>query len=197
VVGTSKDDSGVLKVTQKLYLGIMAVSCYKCDYLLNILEENFVMNGGELEWITEGLKKVDPRLRKFAELNEIMAFKPWKINTNVLEKLMKNDEKGKGWNVQQLISGASVLAWYHGLCTFVQGQGLTEDSQSVLQQIEMTKKGSSIQTNVSESKALYNSESDADTFALAYLKKNHDDDVSEGSELDFFTEEENDSQYSG
>ena len=39
VVGSSLDDSGVLKVNQKLYLGIMAVSCYKCDYLLNILEE--------------------------------------------------------------------------------------------------------------------------------------------------------------
>ena len=122
----------MLKLNQKLYLGIMAVSCYKCDYLLNILEEQFVLNGGELEWITEGLKKVDPRLAKFAELNELMAFKPWVISTNTLEKLMKTDEKGKGWNVQQVISGATVLSWYHSLCSFVQGQGLTEDSQSVI-----------------------------------------------------------------
>ena len=97
----------------------MAVSCHKCDYLLNILEEQFVLNDGELEWITEGLKKVDPRLAKFAELNELMAFKPWQISTNTLEKLMKNDEKGKGWNVEQLISGATVLSFYHGLCSFV------------------------------------------------------------------------------
>ena len=39
IVGGSDNDSGVLKLEQKLYLGIMAVSCYKCDYLLNILEE--------------------------------------------------------------------------------------------------------------------------------------------------------------
>ena len=39
IVGGVDDDSGVLKLEQKLYLGIMAVSCYKCDYLLNILEE--------------------------------------------------------------------------------------------------------------------------------------------------------------
>ena len=39
VVGNSDEDSGVLKLTEKLYLGIMAISCYKCDYLLNILEE--------------------------------------------------------------------------------------------------------------------------------------------------------------
>ena len=40
-------------------------------------------------------------------------------------------------------------------------------------------------------------ESDADTFCLAYLKKGEQDDISENSELDFFTEDENDSQYSG
>merc|ERR1711981_67804 len=55
-----------------------------------------------------------------------MAFKPWQIHTNHLEPLMVNDEKGKGWNVQQVIGGATVLAFYHGLCSFVQGQGLTE-----------------------------------------------------------------------
>jgi len=100
VVGSSDEDSGVLKWTEKLYLGIMAISCYKCDYLLNILEEQFVLVGGDLNWITDGLKKVDPRLAKFAELNEIMAFKPWILHTNMLEKLMKTDEISKGWNVQ-------------------------------------------------------------------------------------------------
>jgi hypothetical protein len=59
VVG-SDDSKGVLKLEQKLYLGIMAVSCYKCDYLLNILEEQFVLVGGNLEWLADGLKKVDP-----------------------------------------------------------------------------------------------------------------------------------------
>mgnify|MGYP006901850400 CR=1 FL=1 len=28
-----------LPITTKLYLGIMAVSCYNCEYLINILEE--------------------------------------------------------------------------------------------------------------------------------------------------------------
>ena len=65
----------------KLYLGIMAVSCFNCEYMLNILEEQFVLNGGNLEWITGGLKKVDPRLAKFSEINEILAFKPWQLQS--------------------------------------------------------------------------------------------------------------------
>jgi hypothetical protein len=58
----------------KLYLGIMAVSCFNCDYLINILEENFLMNGGNSDWITQGLKAVDPRVTRFAEINEILAY---------------------------------------------------------------------------------------------------------------------------
>jgi len=69
----------VLTLDMKLYLGIMAVSCFNCEYMLNILEEQFVLNGGNLEWITGGLKRVDPRLAKFAEINEILAFKPWQL----------------------------------------------------------------------------------------------------------------------
>jgi len=37
-----------------------------------------------LTWITEGLAKVDARLARFKELNEIMAFRPWTIQTNHL-----------------------------------------------------------------------------------------------------------------
>ena len=71
----------VVSLDMKLYLGIMAVSCFNCEYMLNILEEQFVLNGGNLEWITGGLKKVDPRLAKFAEINEILAFKPWQLQS--------------------------------------------------------------------------------------------------------------------
>lgn len=88
-----------MKQNQKLYLGIMAASCYQSEYLVNILEEQFVLGGGNLEWITEGLKKVEPRLAKFAEINELMAFRPWSIAPIHLERLLKRDENNVGWNV--------------------------------------------------------------------------------------------------
>ena len=49
-----------------------------------------------------------------------------------------------------------------------------------------------------EVKLSYATESDADTYAFAYLKKKQNDEEEEDtSELDFFTEDELDSQYSG
>lgn len=89
-----------MKIEQQLYLAIMAVSAYECEYLLKILEEQFVLQGGNLEWITCGLKKVEPRLAKFAEINEILAYKPWALTSNHLEKLLKSDDNGAAWNIQ-------------------------------------------------------------------------------------------------
>ena len=99
----------------------MAVSCYHCEYLLRILEEQFVLCGGDIEWITSGLKKVEPRLAKFAELNEILAFAPWNLNSKHLKKLLQADEDGSAWTVPQVLKGATILAVYHGLCSFVLG----------------------------------------------------------------------------
>lgn len=52
------------------YLAIMAVSCYRCEYLLCILQEQFLLAGGPLEWLIFGLRKVDHKLRRIAALNE-------------------------------------------------------------------------------------------------------------------------------
>jgi hypothetical protein len=41
-------ETGSLDLKTKLYLGIMAVSCFNCTYLMNILEEQFVLNGGDI-----------------------------------------------------------------------------------------------------------------------------------------------------
>lgn len=44
------------------YLAIMAVSLYQNEYLLYILQEQFLLAGGPLEWLIFGLKKVDTKL---------------------------------------------------------------------------------------------------------------------------------------
>lgn len=71
----------ILPVAYRYYLSIMAVSCYNCDYLLKIQEEQFLINGGDSEWLRLGLKFVDPKLRHIATLNEMLAHKPWIIDS--------------------------------------------------------------------------------------------------------------------
>ena len=110
---------GNLSLEIKLYLAIMAVSCYNCEYLLTILEEQFVLNGGNLQWITHGLKKVDPRVARFAEVNEILAMKPWALQSKHIQQLLQKDDQGPAWNFQQVLMGCVVLSHYHAMCCFV------------------------------------------------------------------------------
>jgi len=71
------------------YIAIQAVSCYKCEYLLYILQEQFLLSGGPLEWLIYGLEKVDPKVRRIAEINEIMAYKPWAISKEHIAELLE------------------------------------------------------------------------------------------------------------
>lgn len=132
MIGKSQADSGVLAIEHKLFLGIMAVSCYRCDYLLSILEEQFVQVGGNLEWLADGLQKVG-NLGKFAEINEVLAFKPWILSVKHVEKLLEKDESGFSWSLEQVQLAVCILSSYHALCCFVMGQGLTEDTHRVLE----------------------------------------------------------------
>jgi hypothetical protein len=75
----------VLPVQYRYYLSIMAVSCYNCDYLLKILEEQFILNEGNPKWLKYGLKSADSKLRAIAEFNELLAHRPWVIYTEEIK----------------------------------------------------------------------------------------------------------------
>lgn len=77
------DDS--LPAPWKCYIAIMAVSCYECDYLLKTLEEQFLLCGGNIQWLVDGLKAVDPKIATLSDLNEHMAFRPWTLDASTIE----------------------------------------------------------------------------------------------------------------
>jgi hypothetical protein len=45
----------VLPVPFKYFLAIMAVSCYNCEYLRNLMEEQFILMGGDPAWVEVGI----------------------------------------------------------------------------------------------------------------------------------------------
>ena len=85
----SQNENGIFPKYVNYYLGIMAVSCYQCEYLLYILHEQFLLAGGPLEWLVYGLDKVDAKYQRIAELNEMLAYKPWSITKITLSQLIK------------------------------------------------------------------------------------------------------------
>jgi sestrin len=97
----NKED--VLPITWKYYISIMAVSCYDCEYLLKILEEQFLLFGGDVSWLTEGLKAIDRKLRRISELNELMAYRPWIIDYTHIESIAKGEDQKINWSISEIL----------------------------------------------------------------------------------------------
>jgi len=85
----NESENAIFPKYYNYYLGIMAVSCYKSEYLLYTLQEQFLLAGGPLEWLIFGLERVDPKLKRIAELNELIAYRPWEIKKENLHFLIK------------------------------------------------------------------------------------------------------------
>ena len=110
----------------------MAVSCYECEYLLYILQEQFLLADGPLEWLVFGLEKVNPKLRRIAELNEMLAYQPWKVEKEHFNSLIKGGETlTENWTVHEVLKASTILATYHGLCGIAHGMGLIPDRDIV------------------------------------------------------------------
>lgn len=124
----------VLPIVWKYYIAIMAVSCYDCIYLLKLLEEQFLLSGGEQSWLIKGLTRVPKKLQRLGEVNELMAYRPWTIGSFHIESLVKGDAKDFKdiWSYPEIIHAGSILAAYHSLCSLVLGMGLKEDSDSAM-----------------------------------------------------------------
>ena len=59
-----------------------------------------MLQGGNLDWITQGLKAVDPLVARFSEVNEVLAYVPWRLHIKHVEALLQKDEGGRSWSIR-------------------------------------------------------------------------------------------------
>ena len=84
-----KSDS-ILPIQWKFYLAIMAVSTMKNELLFRIIEEDFLIYGGDINWLIYGLDVVPNKIKKLSYFNDLLCHQPWKINKNEIQILKKN-----------------------------------------------------------------------------------------------------------
>lgn len=99
--------------------------------------------GGDINWLTEGLKAVDKKLERISELNELMAYRPWIISSRHIESLVKGDEKNfkLNWSIHEILQAGAILASYHALCGLIFGNGIKEDIDIAMSFEKSTTKG--------------------------------------------------------
>jgi hypothetical protein len=87
-----------------------------------------LLSGGPIEWLVYGLEKVDPKLKRIAELNELMAYKPWGVTKDTLAFLIKGgSNQNENWTIHEVLKASIILTTFHGLCGLCHGMGLTPD----------------------------------------------------------------------
>lgn len=91
----------------KLYIALMAVSTMKNEFLFRVLEEEFLLQGGDETWLILGLDVVPKKLRHISLLNSLLAHQPWKLQVEDINKLKAY------MNVNEIIEAALIMIQFH------------------------------------------------------------------------------------
>lgn len=123
---------GPLPFEYRAYIAIMAASRHKCTYLVNLYEKEFLMQGGDPNWL-KGLDHIPAKLRAITDINKILAHRPWLLNKEHIERLTKGQNN---WSLAEVVHAIVLLAHFHSLSSFVFSCGLTHELDTSSQKIE-------------------------------------------------------------
>jgi hypothetical protein len=110
---------GFIPITWKYYLGIMAASTMKCEFLFRYLEEEFLLNGGNEDWLVRGLEIVPEKLRKIDKINNIIAHQPWKLNEKDLLEIFSKTNQNL-WNINEIVEAMLILINFYRLAAIIE-----------------------------------------------------------------------------
>ncbi|XP_055601644.1 sestrin homolog [Uranotaenia lowii] len=114
---------GPLPYEFRSYIAIMAAARHKCTYLVNLYEGEFLMRGGNPDWL-KGLEHIPAKLRAIADINKILAHRPWLLNKEHIERLTRGQNS---WSLSEVVHAIVLLAHFHSLSSFVFSCGLTQE----------------------------------------------------------------------
>lgn len=98
------------------YMGIMAASTIRSQFLLRHLESEFLLSGGEEDWLIYGLDSIPEKLKKLQIINNILAHQPWKLKVQDLNDLCSGNS-ATSWNIENLVQCVIILTNFHRLAS--------------------------------------------------------------------------------
>ncbi|CAI5730371.1 unnamed protein product [Hyaloperonospora brassicae] len=116
---------GTLPLHWGSYIAVMGASELRCHYLADLQQYNFVVNGGDSDWI-KGLDYVPPKLFRLHELSSLLAHQPWLLTAEHVAELLRSDQDDS-WSVSELVHAIIVLCQAHSMASIALGVGCAEE----------------------------------------------------------------------
>ncbi|RHZ75815.1 hypothetical protein Glove_209g126 [Diversispora epigaea] len=121
------ESPGPLRRSDRYYIGIMAASQHKSQYLISKLKNYFLLHGGDAEWL-EGLQYASVKIRKLAQINSILAHQPWRLQKSHIHELIRGSPNPlDNWAVPEVVHIILVLCTFHSLSSFVISCGIVPE----------------------------------------------------------------------
>jgi len=117
---------GSLSKPALCYIAIMAASRHKCGYLVHLMEQQFLFEGGETSWL-QRRENVPRKLQNLAKLNKFLAHAPWKVTPDVIKSLMDTPHREERWQAQDLVQVIILLSHFQSLSSFCHGTGINPE----------------------------------------------------------------------
>ncbi|EXX67033.1 PA26-domain-containing protein [Rhizophagus irregularis] len=123
-------NNGPVPLSWRFYIGIMAASQFKCQYIVSILTNDFLMYGGNIDWL-QGLHRVPAKIRNLATLNTILANQPWRLGPSHIGALVKRSQNPQEqWSIAEIVHVILIMSTFHSLSSYVLGCGIVPEYDS-------------------------------------------------------------------
>ncbi|EFC42903.1 sestrin [Naegleria gruberi] len=119
--------NGPLPLDWRSYIAILAASRHSCKYLVRRLEVEFLLNGGNEEWL-KGIEFIPQKLKKLLKFNSLLCHMPWMLNEDSISELVSNNGVGENaWTMAELVHAVIIMTHFHALSGFIYGIGILPD----------------------------------------------------------------------
>ncbi|RWS06112.1 Sestrin-like protein [Dinothrombium tinctorium] len=99
-----------------------AAARHRCSYLVNMEKQEFLMSGGNKEWL-KGFKFIPKKLQNLNTINKLLSHQPWLLNKGHIENLTKGNDS---WSLSEVVHAIVILSHFHALSSFVFGCGIND-----------------------------------------------------------------------
>jgi sestrin len=116
-------EPGPLQISWRWYIALLAASQYQCVQLVNRLEQDFLANGGNPDWL-QGIDVVPQKLRSLMDVLQILCHQPWLLTKDHTANLLKGADS---WGVAELVHAMIVICTWTAIASIVFGCGVTPE----------------------------------------------------------------------